>query len=122
MGANIGNPHCVVLVKNLKLIKLNMLGPLLVKNKLFPDQANITFVEVLKKSKVKVLFWERGGGHTLACGSGTCATAFVLNYNDFVSSKIKVVTERSVLKTEIKDKMVFLQGPAELVYQSSINI
>ncbi len=122
MGANIGNPHCVVLVKNLKLIKLNMLGPLLVKNKLFPDQANITFVEVLKKSKVKVLFWERGGGHTLACGSGTCATAFVLNHNDFVSSKIKVVTERSVLKTEIKDKMVFLQGPAELVYQSSINI
>ena len=99
-----------------------MLGPSLVKNKLFPDQANITFVEVLKKSKVKVLFWERGGGHTLACGSGTCATAFVLNYNDFVSSKIKVVTERSVLKTEIKDKMVFLQGPAELVYQSSINI
>ena len=37
MGANIGNPHCVVLVKNLKLIKLNMLGPLLVKNKLFPE-------------------------------------------------------------------------------------
>ena len=122
MGANIGNPHCVVLVKNLKLIKLNILGPLLVKNKLFPDQANITFVEVLRKSRVKVLFWERGGGHTLACGSGTCATAFVLNNNGFVSSKIEVVTERSVLKTEIKDKMVFLQGPAELAYQSSINI
>ena len=77
---------------------------------------------MLKKSKVKVLFWERGGEHTLACGSGTCATAFVLNHNDFVSSKIEVITERSVLKTEIKDKMVFLQGPAELVYQSSINI
>ena len=122
MTANIGNPHCVVLVKNLVSIKLNHLGPLLVKNKIFPDQANITFVQVLNKSKIKVLFWERGGGHTLACGSGTCATAFVLNYNEIVSSKIEVITEQSRLKTEIQDKMVYLQGPAELVYKSTINI
>ena len=122
MTANIGNPHCVVLVKNLVSIKLNHLGPLLVKNKIFPDQANITFVQVLNKSKIKVLFWERGGGHTLACGSGMCATAFVLNYNDIVSSKIEIITEQSKLKTEIQDKMVYLQGPAELVYKSTINI
>ena len=69
-----------------------------------------------------MLFWERGGGHTLACGSGTCATAFVLNYNDIVSSKIEIITEQSKLKTEIQDKMVYLQGPAELVYKSTINI
>jgi diaminopimelate epimerase len=58
----------------------------------------------------------------LACGSGTCATAFVLHYNNLVGSKIRIKTEQSFLETDIQDKMVYLKGPAEIVYQSIIQI
>ena len=84
MTANIGNPHCVVLVKNIQSINLEVLGPQLVSHAYFPEKANNTFVQKLNNKLVKVLFWERGGGHTLACGSGTCATAFVLHHNHYV--------------------------------------
>ena len=122
MTANIGNPHCVVLVKNIRSINLELLGPQLVSHAYFPEQANITFVQKLNNKLVKVLFWERGGGHTLACGSGTCATAFVLHHNHYVGSKIKVLTEQSHLETEVENKMVSLKGPAEIVYHSTINL
>ena len=122
MSANIGNPHCIVLVKNINSINLVEIGPKLVKHSYFPEHANITFVEKLNSKSIKVLFWERGGGHTLACGSGTCATAFVLHHNNYTKSKIKIKTEQSYLETEIKDKMVYLKGPAEIVYQSVISL
>ena len=122
MSANIGNPHCVVLVKNINSIDLERLGPKLVKHSLFPNQANITFVEKINSRSIKVLFWERGGGHTLACGSGTCATAFVLHHNNLVGPKIRIKTEQSFLETDIQDKIVYLKGPAEIVYQSIIQI
>ena len=120
MSANIGNPHCVVLVKKINSIDLNSLGPKLVNHSIFTEQANVTFVEIVNKKIIKVLFWERGGGHTLACGSGTCATAFVLHFNNLVASKIKIKTEKSQLQTTIENNMVSLQGPAEIVYESSI--
>ena len=122
MTANIGNPHCVILVKNIQLVNLEVLGPQLVSHAYFPEQANITFVQKLNNKLIKVLFWERGGGHTLACGSGTCATAFVLHHNHYVGSKIKVLTEQSQLETEVENKMVSLKGPAEIVYHSIINL
>jgi diaminopimelate epimerase len=31
------------------------------------------FVEVLTRSHVRMVVWERGAGRTLACGTGACA-------------------------------------------------
>ena len=38
MTANIGNPHCVVLVKNIQSINLEVLGPQLVSHAYFPNK------------------------------------------------------------------------------------
>ena len=35
--------------------------------------ANIEFVQLIDKTRVKMRVWERGSGETLACGSGACA-------------------------------------------------
>ena len=122
MTANIGNPHCIILVKKIDLINLELLGPRLVSHSMFPEQANITFVEKINRKLIKVLFWERGGGHTLACGSGMCATAFVLHHNNLVHKNIKIKTEQSQLKSFIENDIVSLQGPAEIVYESSLKL
>jgi len=122
MSATIGNPHCIVLVKKLNNIKIADLGPKLQRHVLFKNQANITFVEKNSDSKITVEFWERGVGHTLACGSGTCATAYVLYKNRYTKNKLEIKTETSKLYTSIKNKSVLLAGPAELVFQGVIKI
>ena len=122
MSASIGNPHCVVLVKELKKIKLDDLGPKLQDNIIFKDKANITFVEKNSNSKITVKFWERGVGHTLACGSGTCAAAYVLYKNRYTKNTLEIKTEASRLYTSIKNNFVFLTGPAEIIFQGEIRI
>lgn len=122
MSANIGNPHCVVLVKELKKIKLDDIGPKLQGHILFKDQANITFVEKNSNLKISVKFWERGVGHTLACGSGACATAYVLYKNYYTKSKLEIKTEASKLYTSIKNNSVLLAGPAKIIFKGEIKL
>jgi diaminopimelate epimerase len=47
---------------------------------------------------------------------------FVLHHNNLVGPKIRIKTEQSLLETDIQDKMVYLKGPAEIVYQSVIQL
>ena len=122
MSASIGNPHCIVLVKNLSNISIKEIGPKLVNHRIFKNQANVTFVQKISSTNIKVLFWERGGGHTLACGSGTCAAAYTLFVNKFTKENIKIETETSHLFTSIQKDTVLLKGPAEIVFQGEIII
>jgi diaminopimelate epimerase len=50
------------------------LGPLCEKHPVFPAKTNTEFVEVISRSHVRMVVWERGAGPTLACGTGACAT------------------------------------------------
>ena len=122
MSATIGNPHCIVLVKNLNQITIEEIGPKLTSHKIFKNQANITFTQKISPTNIKVLFWERGAGHTLACGSGICATAYTLYLNNFTKKSIQIKTECSDLYTSIENKTVSLTGPAEIIFQSEFLI
>ena len=122
MSASIGNPHCIVLLKNLDIVNIEEIGPKLVSHKLFKNQVNVTFVQKISSTNIKVLFWERGGGHTLACGSGSCAAAYTLFINNITKRNIQIKTESSNLFTSIQKDTVLLKGPAEIVFQSEILI
>lgn len=52
---------------------LEALGPKFESNAVFPKRTNTEFVQVLSRSHVKMVVWERGAGRTLACGTGACA-------------------------------------------------
>ena len=82
-SCSMGNPHLIFFVDNLKNINLNELGPLLEKNKFFPQKTNVHFCKIINSENIEVLVWERGAGATLACGTGACAihsVAFRLGY------------------------------------------
>ena len=55
-------------------LELEVLGPKFENNAVFPARTNTEFVEVLTRSHVRMVVWERGAGRTLACGTGACAT------------------------------------------------
>lgn len=74
---SVGNPHAVCIVDDLERIAINDLGHQLSTNTIFPQGANIGFMQVLDKRNVRLRVYERGAGATLACGSGACAAMLV---------------------------------------------
>jgi hypothetical protein len=63
-----------MLVVQVDELDLEALGPKFENNPVFPARTNTEFVEVLSRSHVRMVVWERGAGRTLACGTGACAT------------------------------------------------
>jgi diaminopimelate epimerase len=70
---NVGNPHCIFWVKNLDVVDLAKVGPMLEHHPLFPARANITLAKVEARDHVRIRVWERGAGLTRACGTAACA-------------------------------------------------
>jgi diaminopimelate epimerase len=70
---NVGNPHCIFWVKDLDVVDLAKIGPMLEHHPLFPKRANITLARIDARDRVVIKVWERGAGLTKACGTAACA-------------------------------------------------
>jgi len=70
---NVGNPHCIFWVKDLDVVDLAKVGPMLEHHPLFPRRANITLARVDARDHAVIKVWERGAGLTKACGTAACA-------------------------------------------------
>lgn len=68
-----GNPHAILVVKNLDAIHLEKIGHALSTHSHFPKGANIGFMQVINRKKIRLRVYERAVGETLACGSNACA-------------------------------------------------
>ncbi len=72
-ACSMGNPHATFFVPDPDALPISEIGPRLEHNPIFPDRANIGFVQVMAPDHLRLVVWERGAGLTLACGSGACA-------------------------------------------------
>jgi diaminopimelate epimerase len=72
-ACSMGNPHATFFVPDLDALPISEIGPRLEHDPIFPDRANIGFVQVISPDHLRLVAWERGAGLTLACGSGACA-------------------------------------------------
>ena len=77
----VGVPHLVVAVESeeaLASLDLPRLGPPLRHHPEMPEGANVNFVAQMGRGSIALRTWERGvENETLACGSGTVASAVV---------------------------------------------
>ena len=73
-----------------------------------------------------VYVWERGAGETMACGSGACAVASAALDTGLVERSnwlaIQMPGGRLYCKQEAKDDPVNLAGPAQYVFEGTIEI
>jgi diaminopimelate epimerase len=70
-----------------------------------------------------VRVWERGSGETLACGSGACAVAVAANEAGLVPARTITRFPGGDLEVERRDDgEVLLTGPAERVYEGSVDL
>ena len=73
---DMGNPHCVVPIKNPTKELACALGEILEKHPAFPEKTNVQLVDwniTLLTANIEI--WERGSGYTLGSGSSSCAVA-----------------------------------------------
>jgi len=70
---SIGNPHAVIIVDDVNTAPVVELGSVLEPHAIFPEKANIGFMQINSRNDINLRVFERGSGETIACGSGTCA-------------------------------------------------
>lgn len=121
---SMGNPHAVIFTKNIDDIELEKIGPGFEKNPIFPESVNTEFVEILDNKNLKMRVWERGSGETLACGTGACAVVVAACINGICprGEEINVHLRGGMLQIKWDNDVVWMTGPAELVFTGKIEI
>ena len=76
IALNIGNPHIVFFVADIDEIDVCSIAPPIQQNKIFPNQVNVGFAQLLSEDHLRSVVYERGAGLTTACGSGACVAAY----------------------------------------------
>lgn len=115
---SVGNPHAVFFEPDLGRVPLRQWGPQLECHPLFPERANIHFVQVLRRDLVGMVTWERGSGVTKACGSGATAVCVAGVLNDLTDRRLSVRLPGGQLQLEwdAVTNHAFMSGPAEEVF------
>lgn len=120
---NMGNPHCVIFVPDLKEIDIKKWGPVLENHQAFPLKTNVEFVQVINPGEAIMRVWERGAGITLACGTGACATLTAGNLNNLLERKAIIKLPGGELIIEwAKNNHLYMTGPATEVFRGTIDI
>jgi len=115
---SIGNPHCVILMRDISEQIVRELGPSVENHEMFPNRINMQLLKVIDRANIEIRIWERGAGYTLASGSSSCAAAVAAHKLGMVDDKINVTMPGGELFVEIgPDKEVHLTGPVAAVFE-----
>jgi diaminopimelate epimerase len=121
---SMGNPHAVQLVKDVESAPVTTQGPKLEHHPRFPNRVNAGYMQVVDRHRIKLRVWERGAGETLSCGTGACAAAVSGILRKLIDSPVRVETRGGTLTITWPggDNAVWMKGPAETVYEGSIDL
>ncbi len=123
-AVSMGNPHAVTLVEDIDTTDVAQLGPKIESHSLFPEHVNAGFMQVVSAHEIKLRVYERGSGETLACGTGACAAVVSGIQLGLLQSPVTVNTRGGQLSIAWQGSQtpVMMTGPAEIVFEGSIDI
>ena len=122
---DMGNPHCVIFTETpTDELDIEKLGRPLENHPFFPDRANIEFVNILDKNNLRMRVWERGSGETLACGTGSCATAVAAVANGIspMNEDIRIHLKGGVLTINYTGENVLMTGAAAFAFDGEVEV
>jgi len=117
-----GTTHTVVFVDDINTVEIEKIGAVVCNLAIFPNHTNVNFVQVLDNKTLAVRTRERGVGPTLACGTGSCASAVIANKLGYTNTEVRVELALGTLDIEITADGVYLQGPAVRVFDGNMSI
>jgi diaminopimelate epimerase len=118
-ATSMGNPHCAVFVDPPADDPLLMsLGPTLEFHPFFPRRTNVEFVSVVSPSEIRVRFWERGVGYTMASGTGSASAVVASIITGRTGRAVRAVCDGGTLDVEWPEGGSVRQtGEAEILYE-----
>lgn len=121
---SMGNPHAVLVVDDAEVAPVLALGAQIEVHPRFPQKVNAGFMQVVARNEINLRVFERGAGETLACGTGACAAVVAGIRRGLLDASVKVNTHGGVLTISWAggSEPVWMTGPAETVYEGSVEI
>jgi diaminopimelate epimerase len=124
----VGVPHAVLFVDNLDGCPVVTLGrQIRFHDRFKPAGTNADFVAINDSSTLAVRTYERGvEDETLACGTGSVASALIAGITRGMSSPLSVITRGGEILTvhfSLKQGMpveMFLEGGADFIYEGQL--
>ena len=113
-----GNPHAIIQVVDINTAPVAELGKQLESHAIFPERANIGFMQIIDRQNIKLRVYERGAAETLACGSGACAAVVTGIEQGLLDSSVTVQLLGGSLTIcwEGRDAPVWMTGEAVTVF------
>lgn len=116
---DVGNPHAVFFKEGKERWsrrELLKIGPLVERDKLFPNRTNVQLAIPTGPSEVTILIWERGAGETKASGSSACAVAAAAVKLGLVKSPVMIKAPGGTLKIDVDSAFsILMEGAVEEV-------
>jgi diaminopimelate epimerase len=118
-ATSMGNPHCALFLEApADDALLASLGPALELHPFFPERTNVEFVTVVSPSEIRVRFWERGVGYTMASGTGSASAAVASIITGRTGRSVRAVCDGGTLDIEWPEGGSVRQtGEAEILYE-----
>jgi diaminopimelate epimerase len=121
-ACSMGNPHANFFVPDLDALPISEIGPRLEHDPIFPDRANIGFVQVMSPDHLRLVVWERGAGLTLACGSGACAAMVNAHRRSLTGRAARISMPGGDLFMEWRqDGHVLMTGPVATAFIGQVD-
>jgi diaminopimelate epimerase len=122
-ACSMGNPHATFFVDDVEALPVEVLGPTLEREKLFPERANIGFLQVLAPEDLRLRVWERGAGLTQACGSGACAALVNAHRRGLAARRATIRMDGGALEIAWRDDgHVLMTGPVVTAFAGSVDL
>jgi len=123
-AVSMGNPHAVLLVKDVRAAPVAEWGPLIEGHERFPKRVNAGFMEVVAPDFIRLRVYERGSGETPACGSGACAAVAVGRRWGMLAETVRVALPGGdlTIRWQEDNNPVWMTGPAVRVFEGRIDL
>lgn len=117
VAVSMGNPHAVFFVSDADDVDMELIGPPLEHDDLFPERANINVATVESRDHIRLRVFERGAGVTMACGTGACATLVAAVRRGLAERRAALILDGGTLTIEWReDEHVIMEGPAAVSF------
>ncbi len=122
VAVNVGNPHAVFFVDDADAVALDVFGPIIERDALFPERTNVGAAQVLGPGRIRLRVWERGAGVTRACGTGACAALVAAGRRGLTGRAAEIVLDGGSLWIEwLKDDHVLMTGPVSVSFSGILD-
>ena len=121
---SVGNPHCVIFVKDAHHFPVREVGSYIETHPSFPERTNVEFVTKKSDGTLFQRTYERGAGETDACGSGACAVlaASVLENRGPAKNSIELLGGILEVEWDRSADTIFLRGSAREIFRGSFSM